>query len=272
MVETTPADSIAGTVRGELIPQHYLIHYLETRHDWKTFANDPRGTQIEQLFDKVRPSLATDKPGSKGSNEDAVRGYLLNSALEILGLSWSPGVNYLGTKPDYALYQNRATFEKAQSLINEGKEFDALKISCAIVEAERWGKEFSEKPAKSDLSDPIFQTEFYLGNARRGGGPRWGILTNGHTWRLYCGDSDPVRHDFLEIELPTAPSLFAQRRRDAFQWLAYFFSVEAPASLPCDLRSSTASETSSSTRKSPRSNKAGRRLPAIRLLPFLQGL
>jgi len=127
--------------------------------------------------------LATDKPGSKGSNEDAVRGHLLNSALEILGLAWSPGVNYLGTKPDYALYQNRATFEKAQSLINEGKEFDALKISCAIVEAERWGKEFSEKPAKSDLSDPIFQIEFYLGNARRSGGPRWGILTNDHTWR-----------------------------------------------------------------------------------------
>lgn len=53
------------------------------------------------------------------------------------------------------------------------------------------------------------------------------MLTNGHTWRLYCGDSDPLRHDFLEIELPTDASLFSQQHREAFKLLVYFFSVEA---------------------------------------------
>ena len=106
-------------------------------------------------------------------------------------------------------------------------EPEALRASCAIVEAERWGKEFGEKPKRSDLSDPIFQIEFYLQNARRSGGPRWGVLTNGHTWRLYCGESDPLRHDYLEIELPTNSSLFAQQERNAFKLLVYFFSVES---------------------------------------------
>src|SRR6266567_2025114 len=52
-------------------------------------------------------------------------------------------------------------------------------------------------------------------------------ITNGHTWRLYCGDSDPLRHDFLEIELPAQSSLFDQERRQAFDVLVYFFIVEA---------------------------------------------
>ncbi|HEV2378927.1 MAG TPA: hypothetical protein VG206_03915 [Terriglobia bacterium] len=223
--QTANASLIA--VRGQLISQHYLTHQLVNRDDWKTLAGDPRVAQIEQLFERAKPSLARNQPGGKGSNESAVRDFLLNPALGILGLRWSPGVSYLGTEPDYALYQDRSTFEKAQSLINDGKEFDALKLSCGVVEAERWGKEFGERPARSDLSDPIFQIEFYLGNARRSGGPRWGLLTNGHTWRLYCGDSDPSRHHYLEVELPTGPSLFVQQERAAFQWLVYLFSAEA---------------------------------------------
>jgi hypothetical protein len=53
------------------------------------------------------------------------------------------------------------------------------------------------------------------------------ILTNGHSWRLYCGDSDPSRHHYLEVELPTGPSLFVQQERAAFHWLVYLFSAEA---------------------------------------------
>jgi len=227
MAQTDPPDSILATVRGQLISQHYLTTQLVNRADWTSLESDPRPAQIEALFEKVKPQLAKDKPESKGSNEDAVRDHLLNPIFKILGLPWSPSVQYFAKELDYALYHDEESFEKGQGLITEGKELDALRLSCAIVEAERWGKEFGPKPKKSDLSDPVFQIEFYLQNARRSGGPRWGILTNGHTWRLYCGDSDPLRHDFLEIELPTAPSLFAKQQREAFKFLVYLFSVEA---------------------------------------------
>lgn len=130
---------------------------------------------------------------------------MLNPVLEVLELPWSPGVHHFGKQLDYALYQDRSHFERAQQLINDGRELDALRLSCAVAEAERWGKEFGQKPKRSDLSDPIFQIEFYLGNARRSEGPGWGILSNGHTWRLYSSDSDPLRHDFLEVELPHSP-------------------------------------------------------------------
>jgi hypothetical protein len=219
--------SIIGLIRGKLISQHYLTHQLPSRDDWKTVAEGPRATEIETLFEKVRPQLSKNKPASKGSNEDAVRGHLLNYVFDVLGLRWSPGVRYFLGQLDYVLFHDQPTYEKAQSLINEGRELDALKLSCAIVESERWGKEFEERPRRADLSDPITQIEFYLGNARRSGGPRWGILTNGHTWRLYCGDSDPLRHDYLEIELPTQRSLFAEQDREAFKLLVYFFGVEA---------------------------------------------
>lgn len=222
----TPAD-IVFQLRGELIAQHYLRTKLLRRTDWMESQADPRANEIEQLFEQVRSVLQRDKPNSKGSNEYAVRDLLINPIFEILGLPWSPAVQHFGKQLDYALYENKQKFEIAQSLVNNGKEVDALRSSCAVAEAERWGKEFSDKPKRADLSDPIFQIEFYLGNARRSGGPRWGVLTNGHTWRLYCGDSDPLRHDFLEIELPTEKTLFSKDNHAAFQLLVYLFSSEA---------------------------------------------
>jgi len=220
-------DSIIRLIRGKLISQHYLAHQLINRDDWMTIAEDPRSVEIETLFERVKAQLSKNKPASKGSNEDAVRDQFLNRVFDILGLPWSPSIQHFGKELDYALFPNQEALARAQGLINEGKEVEALKASCGIVEAERWGKEFGEKPKRSDLSDPIFQIEFYLQNAHRSGGPRWGILTNGHTWRLYCGDSDPLRHDYLEIDLPTQPTLFAQHERNAFKLLVYFFSVEA---------------------------------------------
>jgi hypothetical protein len=227
MADAPISDSITKLLCGQLISQHYLAHQLLERDDWKAVGEDPRATEIETLFERVKPQLSKNKPATKGSNEDAVRDQFLNPVFDILRLPWSPSVRHFDKELDYALFPDSEALAKAQSLINDGKELEALKKSCGIVEAERWGKEFTEKPKKSDLSDPIFQIEFYLQNAHRSGGPRWGILTNGHTWRLYCGDSDPLRHDYLEIELPVQSSLFDQERRHAFSLLVYFFSVEA---------------------------------------------
>jgi hypothetical protein len=227
MAEAPTSDSITMLVRGQLISQHYLTHQLPERDDWKSVGEDQRAIEIETLFQKVKPQLSKNKPASKGSNEDAVRDQFLNRVFDILGLPWSPSIQHFGKELDYALFKDQEDLAKAQALINEGRELEALKTSCGIVEAERWGKEFPGKPKKFDLSDPIFQIEFYLQNAHRSGGPRWGILSNGHTWRLYCGDSDPLRHDYLEIELPTQSSLFNQEQRQAFNLLVYFFSVEA---------------------------------------------
>ncbi len=227
MTQSTPPISVLLAIHGQLLSEHYLSTQLVNRDDWKTAAEDERAVEIEKLFEKVKPQLSKHGTASKGSNEDAVRDLFLNRVFDALGLPWSPSVQHFDKELDYALFENQDALAKAQALISDGKELEALKASCAIVEAERWGKEFGEKPNRSDLSDPIFQIEFYLQNAHRSGGPRWGVLTNGHTWRLYCGDSDPLRHDYLEIELPTKQSLFAQHERDAFKLLVYFFSVEA---------------------------------------------
>jgi len=214
-------------IGGQLISPHYLRTQLPKRDDWNIVSDDSRASEVQNLYERVRAVLTTNKPQSKGSNEEAVRDLLLNPVFKILGLQWSPGVHHFGKQLDYALYEDRQSFEKAQTLITDGNEIEALRTSCAVAEAERWGKEFGDKPRKSDLSDPIFQIEFYLGNARRSGGPRWGVLTNGHVWRLYCGDADPLRHDFLEIELPTRSSLFTDEEQAAFRALVYFFSSEA---------------------------------------------
>jgi hypothetical protein len=227
MTQSTTPNPLLTAIHGQLLSEHYLKTQLVNRDDWKTAAADERVAEIEKLFERVKLQLSKNGPASKGSNEDAVRDLFLNRVFDILGLPWSPSIQHFEKELDYALFENQDALAKAQTFISDGKELEALRTSCAIVEAERWGKEFDERPKRSDLSDPIFQIEFYLQNAHRSGGPRWGVLTNGHTWRLYCGDSDPLRHDYLEIELPTKPSLFTQHERDAFKLLVYLFSVEA---------------------------------------------
>jgi len=172
MAEASTTDLTLGLIRGQLISQHYVTHQLLSRDDWKTVAEDPRANEIETLFEKVKPQLSKNKPASKGSNEDAVRDQFLNRLFDILGLPWSPSVRHFGKELDYAPFPDQEALAKAQSLITDGKELDALKASCGIVEAERWGKEFGDKPKKPDLSDPIFQIEFYSQNAHRSGGPQ----------------------------------------------------------------------------------------------------
>jgi hypothetical protein len=54
MAETDSASMPTGTVRGQLISPHYLAHQLVNRAEWKTLATDPRATQIEQLFERVK--------------------------------------------------------------------------------------------------------------------------------------------------------------------------------------------------------------------------
>ena len=103
MANSAVTDSIIGLIRGKLISQHYLTNQLPSRDDWKTAGGGARATEIEVLFERVRPQLSKNKPASKGSNEDAVRGHLLNYVFEILGLRWSPGVHYFLGQLDYVL-------------------------------------------------------------------------------------------------------------------------------------------------------------------------
>src|SRR5208282_3312150 len=148
MADAPITDPFIGLIHGKLVSQHYLTHQLPNRDDWKTVVEDPRAAKIEALFEKVKPQLSKNKPASKGSNEDAVRDQFLNLVFEILGLPWSPSIQHFGKELDYALFKDQADLAKAQALINEGRELEALKTSCGIVEAERWGKEFPGKPKK----------------------------------------------------------------------------------------------------------------------------
>jgi hypothetical protein len=84
MADAPSSGSITRLVRGQLISQHYLTHQLLNRDDWKAVGEDPRATEIETLFEKVRAQLSKNKPTSKGSNEDAVRDQFLNRVFDDL--------------------------------------------------------------------------------------------------------------------------------------------------------------------------------------------
>ena len=65
-----------------------------------------------------------------------------------------------------------------------------------------------------------------VGDLRRTGRPRWGILTNGNCWRLYDGQARSVAQGFLEIQL-----LQALKHPDLLRHFLVFFD---PQVLRCD--------------------------------------
>ena len=61
-----------------------------------------------------------------------------------------------------------------------------------------------------------------VADLRRVGRPRWGILTNGHCWRLYDGQARSVAQGFLDIQL-----LQALKQPDLLKRFVVFFRPQA---------------------------------------------
>ncbi len=95
--------------------------------------------------------------------------------------------------------------------------------ALALVEVEHVGKDFNPKGAKGH-DHPVRQIIDYLTFT----GVPWGILTDGHRWRVYRR-FDPPRFDlFLEIDLATILEMPDQAaQQEAFWWFYAMFSREA---------------------------------------------
>ena len=61
-----------------------------------------------------------------------------------------------------------------------------------------------------------------VGDLRRVGRPRWGILTNGNCWRLYDSQARSIAQGFLEIQL-----LQALQQPDLLKQFVVFFRPQA---------------------------------------------
>ena len=103
--------------------------------------------------------------------------------------------------PDGLLFDSDATKRRANNFPVEWKRYG---LGLAIIESKRWLRPLDRRSGRrGEESTPTTQMLRYL---RRiddvsTGELRWGILTNGASWRLYWSGARSVSEQFFEIDL-----------------------------------------------------------------------
>jgi hypothetical protein len=201
-------------------------HFLSTRLQempWfmrrRPASRDAR-TKILETVDRVRPEEALADASEGQCEEDIIR-----PILTLLGHSFLVRTSAQAAKsknfPDFALFRDDQDRDNARAEVADGDYSRVL----AIVEGKYWGRNLdrAEQSSRDYLTNanPSFQIVNYLILTGR----RWGILTNGRLWRLYCRDSPQPLERYYEVDLP---SLLHQAGADAFLYYFYgFFSRDA---------------------------------------------
>ena len=194
-----------------LFSDHYLKARLKKNDWWPSDADAQSVFQFcKELYEKRAFALR------RYDNEMGVRQEFIDKILDRLGFAWSDNLRLPETdqdfEPDYILYPDGETKE---SVLNQSVA-ERYRAGVGILEAKKFGHSLSQI-SKSQQRYPHRQIREYLDEAQV---LRWGILTNGNEWRLYCRDTKPSHFFAINFEL-------AIRSLDDFKVFLALFSSAA---------------------------------------------
>lgn len=124
-------------------------------------------------------------------------------------------------RPDYALFPDQVTKNSAYKKIKASDYTQCI----GIADAKYWERELdlsksSEKDNSFNKQNPSFQIVDYLSGTQT----KWGILTNGRLWRLYCIKSHIPLANYYQIDLV---QLLGQATDEEFKYFYLFFRKQA---------------------------------------------
>lgn len=183
---------------GSLFTRDYLEEAITSETAWNDAALLEIGARIGQVFAKF--------PTDRSPNEAQTESDLIWPILEALGWQVSLTQQNLTAKgrddvPDGLLFLDDAAKTTADRHIEDWKRYEH---GVAVVEAKRWRRPLDRRSGKKDETNaPSTQMLRYLRRVEdlTKGKLRWGILTNGESWRLYYQGARSVSEQFLEIDL-----------------------------------------------------------------------
>ena len=206
--------SISPYQNNNLFSKYYLDKRLATNPEWS------QKDHIE-AFEKIKKIYSDELPRLKSFKESQLRDKFFNRIFPVLHFEYEVEETVKGKdRPDYAFFSDRESYENAHVGKSQGHSLYVNAI--AIGEVKQWeidldvygNDEFNRS------KNPALQIWLYLEDT----GTRWGILSNGRIWRIYCKQKEKHREDYYEIDLP---SLIASNDAEAFRFFYYFFRKEA---------------------------------------------
>ena len=217
--------------RSGMFANDFLTESLSGLEDWQ--AIEALGRDLHAIF--------SDFPALQKPNESQTEDDLIWPVLVRLGWTSSLRQQNLTPRgvedvPDGLLFADDEAKSRANALPDEWRRYS---FGLAIVESKRWMRSLDSRSDRQASTAPSTQMLRYLRRVDdlTHGKLRWGMLTNGVTWRLYYAGARSVAEEFFEIDLAAAlnlpghnEGLFAlseAQRRDALKVFVLLFRRDA---------------------------------------------
>jgi len=199
-------------------------HFLKARlSQWKEWEIDEElatfRKELMSLYESTKPILPT-------LNEAQTEKEFIQPLLDLLGYANSyivqapTKVGQQTNRPDYALFPDRTTKNKAYQKL-KGNDYTQC---IGIADAKYWERELDlAKSSDRDTytnQNPSFQIVSYLTGTQQ----KWGILTNGRLWRLYCIKSHLPLGNYYQVDLV---KLLEEAPEENLKYLYLFFRKAA---------------------------------------------
>jgi len=202
-------------MQGELFSEHYIEDRLRDSEQFIDMRE-----KADEAFRIIRHVYEQKKEVFDSIGELSLRDEFIKPVLAALEHVTDVEVTYVSHKgtgdiPDIVLFNTEA--EKREAQKQKTVDSDAyFNLSIGLMETKRWGIDLD----KGRTETPSLQIKNYL----RMTTVKWGILTNGKKWRLYCKDSSFTSNIFLEFDLQW---LLEHDKMEAFHLFYAFFSHDA---------------------------------------------
>ena len=185
---------------GQLFTQYFLTDGIRVTPEWKASVDNPGAFES---FKVAATGLYNRFSAFNEPNEAVTEQQLIIPILEAIG--WDHYMPQQGAQrnediPDHLLFPDAAAKETAAGRSSSHERFlDAL----LVEESKRFGLHLDNREVIGQTSTPHGQILRYLTTAEVAseGRIRWGILTNGDSWRLYDYKARPRSTGYFEANL-----------------------------------------------------------------------
>ncbi|MBA7596796.1 hypothetical protein ES703_03786 [subsurface metagenome] len=203
-----------------LFSDHFLRARLPQWKEWKT------GEELATFRQGLLSLYESRKAILPNLNEAQTEDEFIKPLLDFLGYANSyivqspTKVGQQTNRPDYALFPDETTKDKAYQKLKDNDYTQCI----GIADAKYWERELDlSKSSERDTftnQNPSFQIAGYLTGTKQ----KWGILTNGHLWRLYCTESHLPLGNYYQIDLV---QLLEKAPEEQLKYFYLFFRKEA---------------------------------------------
>jgi type I restriction-modification system DNA methylase subunit len=203
-----------------LFSNHYLERLVMRTPEWEDVE------ELDRIYSEIKELLIRRLEVFKSYNEAQLENALIKPILSALGHHFEVQEKVAKGQhtPDYGFFPDKKTLN--ESHLNKA---DFYAKALAVGDAKRWTISLDKNQQKAkgqfDMLNPSFQIDTYL----RETAPKWGILTNGHKWRLYHQDTSYKLDSFYEVDLV---ELIQKGDLNNFKYFYLFFRREAFLSGP----------------------------------------